>query len=103
MSRLLAVGSRKGLRNPAGSGNDLSPALGPCTRAHSQPGIRSPPGPKARARGRPALAQGAQDSSKMKSHFVPHAKLHPTLPLIALGAAATEALPRAQESPMALI
>lgn len=98
----------KGLRNPAGSGNDLSPALGPGTRAHSQPGIRGgsltqgaqrPPGPKARARGRPALAQGTQDSSKMKSHFVPHAELHPTLPLIALGAAATEAL-RGRRSPL---
>lgn len=49
-------------------------------------GPRRPPGPTARARGRPALAQGAQDSSKRKSHFVPHAELHPTLPLIASGA-----------------
>lgn len=83
----------KGLRNPAGSGNDLSPALGPCTRAHSHPGIRGasltqgalrPPGPT--ARGRPALAQGAQDCSQVKSHFVPHSELHPPLPLTALGA-----------------
>lgn len=97
------------LRNPTGSRSDLPPALVTCTRA--QPGVRGasltqgPPrhlGPTPRARRRPAPTQETQDSSKMKSHFVPHAVLGPP-PSNGIRSRRHRGAPEAQKSPMALI